>query len=146
MSDAAEKLLREAEQYLVAVMRAAERCGSKFEPFHIETQLLAAIRAYLATPPAPTAATLAAPPGYTDIKDVIAEHEKDPAKRKALEKARVKLTTLAAFEECAGICEAMQVECEECAAHNEHDVCRLPQPDDYATAIRARAASIKEGK
>jgi len=125
--------------YLHEFNEKGQRLG---HPGNVVMLLRQAADALTAQQPAPAAAE-PIPEGYTDIKDVIAEAEKDPAKRKALEKARIKLATLAAFEECAGIVAGM--DCTDSAPPY-----RIAPGAAYfraaAAAIRARAAEIKEGK
>ena len=40
-------------------------------------------------------------------------------------------------ERCAKLCEGIDARCPECAAHNDHDQCIVPQPWQYAEAIRS---------
>lgn len=43
-------------------------------------------------------------------------------------------------EACAKVCEEIDDRCPECAAHNDHEQCQVPEKEQYAAAIRARSS------
>ena len=74
----------------------------------------------------------------TDEKLLALMMAVDPLTRRIPEGIRAIAQAIEAAERerCANVCEEIDDKCPECAGHNAHDQCVIPQAWQYAAAIR----------